>query len=634
MKQFTHMEEILLIEDNLGDIFLVQSYLRDNSFTHRLHKAKTFQEGLDIIRHNNIDLVLLDLALDDTAGFNTLRLFQQEVPTIPVIVLTGTSSEVLGMQIVRAGAQDYLVKGNFDGKQLIRAIRHSIRRFKAQVELREQLSEAQHQEKRSQLLHQLVKLGSWELNLLDNTMKWSDEMYHLLGYAAKSFDPKLSDYLRMVHAEDQEKVKVFFQDATRHSKQGQMEHRTVLYNRAIHHFLIKAQVISEESSGKVMLIGSLQEITEFKTLGNGTATTPNLAPNVVTTHLQLQHLTDEMLQVLKKLEIGMSYPQKEQLHTAKNHASEMLDLLYNLVNRQLLSTLHLPVNKADFDFSNWKKKMSAMLETQSSKMKSPPTLQWQNLLPTRMSSDEQLLSLLLFNLIQNSDYLVVNKEALQINIFIINQELSNAQLVFEIPTPPFSAALARRKECATHLKAHLRNNALAKKEVPNTHASLLPIAAIVKRLEATLHVSKNYDIAIHIPISIPPMHNGSDAPAGSMLIVEHQTIMQIALKRILQAGMPQLSFDLANDLNEGIQCLSKKDYDLVLVDLQLPQHQSMDIVTALHHIKKVRLAALTPEINKQDQSTLREAGVSAFITKPPQREALLQAIREVLYNKS
>lgn len=204
------MEHILLIEDNLSDIELIQSYLRDASLTHRLHKTKSLQEGLEIIRYNPIDIVLLDLALDDSAGFNTLRMFLHEVPNVPVIILTGTSSEVLGMQLVRAGAQDFLVKGNFDSKQLTRAIRHSTKRFKAQVALREELWKTQRQVKQYQLLHELVNLGSWELDLLDNTMQWSKEMYQIMGYHPNSFEPKLSDYLRIVHRDDQERVRLFF----------------------------------------------------------------------------------------------------------------------------------------------------------------------------------------------------------------------------------------------------------------------------------------------------------------------------------------------------------------------------------------------------------------------------------------
>ncbi|MFN7120134.1 MAG: response regulator [Saprospiraceae bacterium] len=301
------MEEILLIEDNPADIFLIQSYLRDSSFTHRLHKAKSLHEGLEIIQHNNINIVLLDLALDDTAGFNTLRMFQQEVPTIPVIVLTGTNSELLGMQVVRAGAQDYLIKGNFDSKQLIRAIRHSILRFKAQVELREQFFAARQRDKQFQILHNLVKLGTWELDLLDNRMTWSNEMYQLLGYASSSFEPKLSDYLRIVHWEDQDKVKSFFQDAMRHSKLLQMEHRATVDQRSVRHFLLKAQVIATESSDKVILLGALQDITEFRTTANGLSShSPELEAmnrQPLVEHHQLRHLTDQLLSIWTKINL-------------------------------------------------------------------------------------------------------------------------------------------------------------------------------------------------------------------------------------------------------------------------------------------------------------------------------------------
>lgn len=625
------MEEILLIEDNVADIFLIQSYLRDTSLMHRLHKAKTLQEGLDVIRHKHIDLVLLDLALDDTAGFNTLRMFQQEVPAIPVIVLTGTSSEVLGMQIIRAGAQDYLVKGNFDGKQLIRAIRHAILRFKAQVQLREQLSEAQHIEKRYQFLHELTKLGSWELDLLDNSMTWSSEMFHLLGYTAKSFEPKLSDYLRMVHREDQEKVKVFFQDATRHSQQGQIEHRMVLQNRIVHYFILKTQIVSADSNGKVLLVGSLQDITEFRTTDHSTAPAVTPPESVPTAINKLCQLTDQLLQVLNNLEIGLSQSHKERITHARTIASDILILLYDQSNQLVINIPNLPVRNEKINVQSWIKKMSAMLEATSLHMKAPPVLHWKNELPAFIITDECLLSLLLFSWIQNHNQLNIEKEALQISIAFEYLSPSNVQFCLVVDAPTYPQSLAKRRECLTRLKSYLKNPSLAKKE-KTAQVSLVVLANLLNELQATLEISKNLDISVSIPMKIPVNENSKEAHLVNILIIEHQTIIQIALKRILYAGVPLLSLDIANNLNEGIQQLSQKKYDLVLVDTQLPDNEPTNIIASLKKIKEVPLIAIAAEFSAHQEDHLHKLGVNAFATKPPQRDALLQSVHYLLHN--
>jgi DNA-binding response OmpR family regulator len=121
---------ILLIEDNPGDTHLVKIYMKDAAFKFELFVADTFFEGMDILSKHEVDIVLLDLSLPDSQGFKTLNRFIDTVSNIPVIVMTGVNNEIVGNQAVKAGAQDFLVKGQFDGKLLGRAIRYAIQRHK------------------------------------------------------------------------------------------------------------------------------------------------------------------------------------------------------------------------------------------------------------------------------------------------------------------------------------------------------------------------------------------------------------------------------------------------------------------------------------------------------------------------
>lgn len=631
------MEHILLIEDNPADIALIQSYLRDASFTHRLHKAKSLQEGLDLIRHNVIDIILLDLALDDTAGFHTLRMLLQDVADIPVIVLTGTSNELLGMQIVRAGAQDYLVKGNFDGKQLTRAIRHSMKRFKAQVELRKELWEAQRRDKRYQLLHHLLQLGSWEMDLLNNNMKWNAETYQLLGYHPNSFEPKLADYLHIVHLEDRENIKNFFQEAIRQGKPMQIEHRAVINNRIVKYLSLKAQVISEERNDKIILVGTLQDITEMRMTTNGNApevssnSKRTLSEDQIKLAYNLRQLTDKMLQLLKTLESGGILKQKEHLVHAKEIAAHQLELIYQQINIAVINSGNLPVRKELVQLSTWKNRIAAMIEAKILHLNVMPILHWEHTLPEKVIVDEHLLSLLLFNLIQGGFCIQEEKESLRMSLGIRYNVEKEAFLQLTLQASQYPLSISRRKECITIVKELLQNNDTTQPQSDNgTHHHLVALAKILQALRADFTVTPEQSIEISIPLETCEKEEGIANRPINMLIVEHQTIVQIALKRILQAGMPHISMDFAEDVPSGIQKLSDKDYDLVLVDLQLPNTEPSEVVTAFKETKEIVLIALATEFSKQDKNTLRSLGVEAFVTKPPQREVLLQVIQNLM----
>jgi len=121
---------LLLIEDNPGDARLVSDMLKSSSVRYELYTVPTLFEGVALIENQEITLALLDLSLPDSNGFKTLTSFLQRCPKTPVIIMTGTNNELIGNQAIKAGALDFLVKGQFDSKLLGRAIRYALHRTK------------------------------------------------------------------------------------------------------------------------------------------------------------------------------------------------------------------------------------------------------------------------------------------------------------------------------------------------------------------------------------------------------------------------------------------------------------------------------------------------------------------------
>lgn len=74
------------------------------------------------------DCALLDLGLPDAMGLSALERLRTRIPDVPVVVLTGHTDEATGPQALAAGAQDFLVKGQVDGRGLERSLRYAVER--------------------------------------------------------------------------------------------------------------------------------------------------------------------------------------------------------------------------------------------------------------------------------------------------------------------------------------------------------------------------------------------------------------------------------------------------------------------------------------------------------------------------
>lgn len=121
---------IVLVEDDDGDALLARELLSEASAQVTLRQAGSLAQAKPLLA--DADCVLLDLGLPDSQGLDGLRWLNEHVPGVAVVVLTGLADEHLGEEAVRAGAQDYLVKGQVSGLLLYRVIRYAVERRRAE----------------------------------------------------------------------------------------------------------------------------------------------------------------------------------------------------------------------------------------------------------------------------------------------------------------------------------------------------------------------------------------------------------------------------------------------------------------------------------------------------------------------
>ncbi|MBW4500598.1 MAG: response regulator [Scytonema hyalinum WJT4-NPBG1] len=130
--------KILLVEDNPGDVRLLQEFLWDvTSVKLQLKQAQELEEALNFLEKERFDVILLDLLLPDSEGLETFLKIHHQAPAIPIIVLTGFDDDTLATRAMQEGAQDYLVKGQVNGDLLVRSMRYAIERQRTEEALRQ-----------------------------------------------------------------------------------------------------------------------------------------------------------------------------------------------------------------------------------------------------------------------------------------------------------------------------------------------------------------------------------------------------------------------------------------------------------------------------------------------------------------
>ena len=129
--------KILLIEDDAADAGLICDMVESKEAECVVATTDRLSSALKLLRESAFEVVLLDLALPDSKGIETLRRLQDEAPPLPIVVLTVTDDEELAAEAISMGAQDYLVKARFDADQLYRSMIYAMERKRYEQQLRE-----------------------------------------------------------------------------------------------------------------------------------------------------------------------------------------------------------------------------------------------------------------------------------------------------------------------------------------------------------------------------------------------------------------------------------------------------------------------------------------------------------------
>ena len=103
---------ILLVEDSASDAYLLEESLSQQEIGgFRITHAESWAQAVTHLRQQPFDVLLLDLSLPDSTGNETFVRAREAAPNLPIVVLTGVADEAVGLEAVRYGIQDYLIKG-------------------------------------------------------------------------------------------------------------------------------------------------------------------------------------------------------------------------------------------------------------------------------------------------------------------------------------------------------------------------------------------------------------------------------------------------------------------------------------------------------------------------------------------
>lgn len=122
---------LLLIEDNVADARLFREVLLEASgVAPSITHVASLETTLEALEGRSFDVAMVDLSLPDASGLQSVSVLHARAPDLPMVVMTHLEDEVVALECVHEGAQDYLIKGKFTSEILVRSIRYAMERHR------------------------------------------------------------------------------------------------------------------------------------------------------------------------------------------------------------------------------------------------------------------------------------------------------------------------------------------------------------------------------------------------------------------------------------------------------------------------------------------------------------------------
>ncbi len=638
---------ILLIEDNPADAYLVKTYLTEASVRHDLFQSETLFEGLNILRDREIHMVLLDLALPDSQGFKTLTTLLERRPDVPVIVMTGLNNEIVGNQAVRAGAQDFLVKGQFDGKLLGRSIRYAQQRFREQAKKEELLSSLSNNEKKYSEAQELGHFGNWQMDIVTNEMVWTDELFRIFGAQPGGMVPTLSVYLSYVHPEDREMVAVLFEDALKNGKRYQIEHRLLLQGTHVKYMSLTAKINVEEAAGKISLVGIVQDITERK-VTEKLLIEKNLSQK--SNQIKEEALADMGFQIRTPLSsivnllflldnTAVSSQQKELLDGLRVSVDDLSIIINNLLNLSILATEKMKVEEETFAFRDFFQSIKKLVQIKADSAAVRVNYDLDKNFPEKGIGDVKKLTQIIYNLLHHA--IRVSDRKSEANVAFGFREIDGKNISFECKITDVGKSMTPEKfleitNADNLLKTYTENDGSADEKMHEIGM------AICSKLVAAMGGTMGFEgkerfgntISFELPLKISKTIRlkPGDAPDSPLriLLVEDHFLNQIATKKVLLAWSDFITVDIAENGMIGVEKFREYGYDLILMDIQMPVMNGLDATRRIREASTVPIVALTANSSRMEMEKCLETGMNDYLAKPFKPQELYAKIMGLL----
>jgi PAS domain S-box-containing protein len=496
---------------------------------------------------------------------------------------------------------------------------------------------------------EMAHIGSWEWDMKANVISWSDELYRIYGLEPQQFEATFEAYLGYIHPDDRERVNKIISRAAQDKKSFQFDHR-ILNHKGEERTLSSFGIIMLDKEGNpIMMSGTAQDITERVNVRDEL----KRAEDTVKAKQQfLSNMSHEIRTPMNAiigftkvvLKTELSTKQKEYLDAIKISGETLLVLINDILDLAKVDEGKMTFESIPFKLSSSFAAMIHLFETRMQEKNLNLGKLFDPNIPPVLVGDPVRLHQIILNLMSNAVKFTKRGHVI-VAVRLFSEDETSATVEFSITDsgigiePERINAVFENFHQATSSTARLYGGtglglAIVKQLVEKQGGSIKVKSQVDKGSTFTFYLSfkkptKEAEMKVveHDQIE---SENGASIQNISILVVEDIPLNQLLMKTLLSDF--GCEYDLAENGKIAIEKMKEKQFDIVLMDLQMPVMNGFEATEYIRKqlSSKTPIIALTADVTTVDLEKCRAVGMNDYISKPIDERILYNKILKAL----